>query len=368
MKQYTKILTPFADKGKWKSVLEVIQEMRAEGLEPNEFTCTCVITALANNPEGGLADAAEEAFEQMRSTGIRPTTMSYTALITAMANAHGGKKWKDAERIFQEMVAEGIALDVQAFTALITAYEKAAGGSQWEKALRSFQQMRDAGIKPNDVAYTALITALAKALKGSQWKLALNFLREMQEAGLKPSILTYTGLIAAVGNAPEGSQWKLAINLFEKMESEGVRADAIAYSALFSALSKAKARGKELSQKAEKYFWKMDSEDILPDVRTCNSFLRVMKQAPKRDQWQKMERCYNMMTSEGPEPNAETYTLLLFSIGNAPDFTGPFAKRAVELLICARGKRGFANSKKHARLKHLLAKAGMKAEAEDLIE
>ena len=118
--------------------LKVFEEMKREGIEPDNHTYNATISALG---KGGQGWEALKVFDKMEGEGIERDTRTYNATISAL-----GKEWNNywgalemALEVFEEMKREGIERDTHTYTATISA---CVNGGQWEKALELLSEMK----------------------------------------------------------------------------------------------------------------------------------------------------------------------------------------------------------------------------------
>ncbi|KAL4437444.1 hypothetical protein ABPG75_004583 [Micractinium tetrahymenae] len=178
------------------------------------FTSLIQMAAKAKQPQKAI-----EIFEAMSEVGVQPNTFSYSALISALARAG---RWQEAEGYFEELRAQAQrAPDMQpntvTFAALISAYEK---GGQLGKALEAFEQQIEAGVAPDLITYSSLVTACERA---GQTRKAVELMDQLHAAGMVGNHQLYHGLLSSCQAAGE---WELALEVFLAMQCAAVRPTA----------------------------------------------------------------------------------------------------------------------------------------------
>ncbi|XP_018724732.2 pentatricopeptide repeat-containing protein At5g59600 [Eucalyptus grandis] len=110
---WTSMICGYCHAGKMEEAVQLFEQMRREGLKPNDFTWNAMIAGYAR-------------------TGDRNGTM---ALLNGMKN-------------------EGLIPDLVTWNALISGFVQ---GNQVQEALKLFQEMLVSGVKPNQVTVTGLL-------------------------------------------------------------------------------------------------------------------------------------------------------------------------------------------------------------------
>jgi pentatricopeptide repeat protein len=200
--------------GRWQTALDLLQQMRDEGLRINLITYNSAITALSKsagrrNPYGPskpLWPLVQELLRQVRQDGLVPDGFSYSAAISC-CGAEG--RWEEALGLIEEMKSSGARPNKVAYSAAISTCGK---NGQVEHALRLFHEMREQRIAPDRVACNALFSALRVGKRGEDayelWcemlaghgnDRARNTTKFVNRgAAVTPDIITVTEVIAAL--------------------------------------------------------------------------------------------------------------------------------------------------------------------------
>jgi len=185
---------------RWKKALSLMDEMRDEGIEPNEVTYGVAVMACGN---GGKWERALELLDRMRERGLSINAITYNSAIAALSKAarmeskqHAGDEdtsvlWRKALSLIKCMEDEGIRRDSFTFSSAIST---CGATGRWEEAVNLIEDMKRDRIKPNKVAYTSAITACANS---RQWEPAFALFNRMKDDGLRPDIVAYNALIGA---------------------------------------------------------------------------------------------------------------------------------------------------------------------------
>lgn len=95
---YNVMLDVYGKMGRsWDKILGLLDEMRSEGLQFDEFTCSTVISACGRE---GLINEAKEFFVELKSSGYEPGTVTYNALLQVFGKAG---IYSEALNILKEM-------------------------------------------------------------------------------------------------------------------------------------------------------------------------------------------------------------------------------------------------------------------------
>jgi pentatricopeptide repeat protein len=266
---YTSVMDACVKGGKWKTCLELLDQMRisTNNVKPNGYTYSVAISACGNGVQWAKA---VELLTEMRQQKIPINLITYNAAITALAKAstkqrdrtkhqRGGSSsssQKQQQRENQRQISGNKANEpkktfrgdlnqkLKSKSILDRDYEKDTytGNNDndcdkiWRIVLNLLEQMQKEGVQPDAISYSSAIRACGAA---GQWKEALELIRIMQaskDLKLKPNRIAYTNAILACGRA---GQYQPALQLFDQMKQEGVQPDRVSYNALLSCLKTA---------------------------------------------------------------------------------------------------------------------------------
>jgi pentatricopeptide repeat domain-containing protein 1 len=189
--------------GDWRKALDLLQEMRANGIAPTEVSYSVLIKSCGNS---GQWEKALELLDSMRGQGMTPNLFVYNAAATAIAkaakrlNSKGrestteGKLHREMDRLLRQMEQDQINPDGFTYTSAISCC-----GSEglWAEAMSIMDKMQRGGptTQPNRVAYTAAIASCATANQPDD---ALRLFRQMKDRGVSPDTVAYNALFAAL--------------------------------------------------------------------------------------------------------------------------------------------------------------------------
>jgi pentatricopeptide repeat protein len=196
--------------GEPEKALDAYDYMRSLGVKPSVITYNSLISALApgrdsyaarnTNDRGDLAIArmkdAFKVFDTMREEGVEPDKFTYSAMISACARAG------DAEQAFGlfARMPRHIRPDGHIYNGLILACEKVG---DLQRAFAVAADMRRQRIPLDDFTYPVLLTLCGQ---GGDGRRALALLRDMRTQGVARTENAYNGVIAACRNGEMASE------------------------------------------------------------------------------------------------------------------------------------------------------------------
>jgi pentatricopeptide repeat protein len=224
---YSVTITACGNGGEWQKALDLLQLMREKNMSINLITYNAAITALSkaaklqssknkqqqtSPSEGGLYLKVLELLEQMKANGLEPDGFSFCSAISC-CGAEG--RWEEALELMQVMQDGGPRTRPNkiAYTAAIASCGRSG---QVDHAQRLFRQMKEQGLSADRVAYNALFLALRVARSADAADAAAELWEEMigtkqPSAGAKiataradisttPDIISLTDAIGAMSS------------------------------------------------------------------------------------------------------------------------------------------------------------------------
>lgn len=207
---YTSAIDACGNGGAWEKALELLGQMEAEGVAPNNFAFTATIKACGR---AGMWREAARLFAQMGERGLPINQVTYCTMIDAYAK---DGRWEDAAATLRAMEGHGVRQLTSHYTAVIDACARAG---RHQEALAFLEEMAEKRVPINRVAYTAAVFACGRA---GAWDEALRLLLRVLSSsalsgdlGERPSSVTYMLAIDACGRA---GQWPVAAYLWDLLE------------------------------------------------------------------------------------------------------------------------------------------------------
>ncbi|KAJ6395597.1 hypothetical protein OIU77_020782 [Salix suchowensis] len=144
-----------ASVGKWTVLSRYFSVMGDE--VRNVVSWTAMISGYLQN---GMAEQAVNLFCQMSREGVRPNDFTYSTILTAQADAYVKRgNVVEASKVFQRIEEK----DIVAWSAMISGYAQIG---DTEGAVRIFVQMAKEGVKPNEYTFSGVINACAAPTAG----------------------------------------------------------------------------------------------------------------------------------------------------------------------------------------------------------
>uniref|UniRef100_A0A7S3XET9 Smr domain-containing protein n=1 Tax=Picocystis salinarum TaxID=88271 RepID=A0A7S3XET9_9CHLO len=283
---YNKTLSALANSKWWKESLQILDEMKEKGIQPDNVSVLYITRALARCPDDWTVGRTLQNLERYASDAG-----TYSSLMSYYARAG---KWESIIELHGRMEEKNIRLTTRVYNNIVVAYGKCG---KLDKALNYFNQLKDSGQTPDAVLFSSLIDCFGKA---KQWEKSVQYFEELVLAGHKPNVLHYTALISSL---EKGLQWQKALDTFQKMKDAGVQPNLITYNALISACDKGGQ-----TDKAFLIFDELLSQGLAPDTISYSALICACE---KQGKWRAALRLYVDMQKRGVEPNGYTYRSLL---------------------------------------------------------
>ncbi|TXG56716.1 hypothetical protein EZV62_018029 [Acer yangbiense] len=276
---WTTMITGLTQNGLEREAVDLLREMRLEGLAMDQYTFGSVLTAC-----GGLLalEEGKQIHAYIIRTGYKDNVFVGSALVDMYCKS---KSIKSAESVFRKMTLKNVV----SWTAMLVGYGQNGYG---EEAVRIFCDMQRNGIEPDDFTLGSLISScanLASLEEGAQFhghalvSGIISFLTVSNALitlyGKCGSIedshqlfnemnnrdeVSWTALVSAYAKFGKANE---TIDLFERMLAHGMKPDGVTFIGVLSACSRT-----GLVEKGHRYFESMVREHgITPihDHYTC---------------------------------------------------------------------------------------------------
>jgi len=209
--------------GHSRRAAEVPREMRGRGMETDVFAWTAAMRAQGARPE-----EVGRLWEQMRAEGVAPNEVTYGVAMHALERAEGGAQWRECVELLEEASVE---LGPGGAPALLYNVAMSACGKcgEWQRAAALRVAMEERGVAPDAVTHATLVAALARA---GLVDAADSALGEYERSGLRLTEHAYAALVQAHGAAGD---MRAAAGARERMRRAGVPETAATYNALMRA-------------------------------------------------------------------------------------------------------------------------------------
>ena len=288
---YTELLDGYAKAGDLEKALSTLKLMRNRKVQPNEYTYSCVVGALARAKK---VKQAHKLFGFMAATGVKPTAVVYNSFISGLTD-----RTDMMTTIDMDQPAPVVGWDDEDID-----YEKAIGES-----IKVLRAMISAGVRPNISTVSILLEAFAKSSRPKTIEAqalvtkfekdgiiprnhkriktamirVLGTTRDLKSALAEFRSISYPDVIAVnalLDVACSCGETQIAFSTFKHVFEESpppfssIEPDVITYTILIKSKLKQKTIG--AFREAQKLYADMRSRGVFPDITLINVFLNVL--------------------------------------------------------------------------------------------
>ncbi|KAJ7548560.1 hypothetical protein O6H91_07G017300 [Diphasiastrum complanatum] len=257
---WTAMIAGYAQNGLGKEALALYEQMKQEGVQPDNVTFVLLLKACASV-------AALEQGKQFHSDIIKRGFESDVIIGSSLVDMYAKCGCtEDARELFNNMSER----DVVSWTAMIAGYAQNGRGKE---ALALYEQMKQEGVQPNNVTFVLLLKACASLAALEQGKQLHSDIikrglhsdvivgsslvdmyakcgctedaRELFNNMSEQDVVSWTAMIAGYAQNGLGNE---ALALYEQMKQEGVQPDSVTFVFLLKACASLAAleQGKRL--------------------------------------------------------------------------------------------------------------------------
>jgi pentatricopeptide repeat protein len=285
---WNSILAGCTQRGLCHEALECFRQMESEGVSPDEFTFSCILTAC-----GRMGDLKKglKIGEKVRGTVLRENVVLGTALVSMYAKCGMLAK---AREVLEELCSQ----DAISWAVLISGYVE---HGRFHEASNSFERMKSKGLSPNASTFACMLQAcgsIGAVDKGERIH------RDVVDRGLLRKDVR-------IGNALVDMYAKCGelVRAWELLEELPIR-DTVSWSALISGHAQW-GRGRE----AMNCFDQMQSEGIAPNDITFLSLLNACSHSGLMHQAQML--FVDMHARHDIAPSLEHQTCMIVGFASA---------------------------------------------------
>ncbi|WVZ01455.1 hypothetical protein V8G54_027524 [Vigna mungo] len=255
---WTAMISGYLQNGGTDQALNLFSQMRSEGVKPNHFTYSAILTVQH-------VAFISEIHAEVIKTNYEKSSSVGTALLDAYVKIG---IINDAVKVFELIEVK----DVIAWSAMLAGYAQAG---ETEEAAKIFHQLTKEGIKPNEFTFCSIINACtaptASVEQGKQFHAYAIKLRLHNALCVSSSLVTMYAKRGNIDSAHEvfkrqkerdlvswnsmisgyaqHGQAKKALEVFEEMQKQKLQVDAITFIGVMSACTHA-----GLVEKGQNYF------------------------------------------------------------------------------------------------------------------
>ena len=306
-------------------VRAILDYMRSHGLNPNEYSYTTIIRALARRRD---LIGAELLYKQMLDEGIPPNRISLSSLMNAHVESGS---WQGVIRIFdylRSLPKDKIPLSIDVFNTLLKAYVHI--GAPLDVLIRHFRKLRTLDIKPNNRTFSLLIQS---ACDSNRMDVARNLLSRMEvlsedrHSNIQLTKEALSIMMAAYFRIGDNEHANL---IYQFMLERGLQPSAPGLASVVDSYARSSESG---TQDAEEYVNALidgsPEEQRAWSLHTSGkgsamSFLYtpLIKEHVKRGDVEEAEKIYKQYIERDEQPSIEILTLLLDVYRHVEDIDG----------------------------------------------
>lgn len=310
---------------KWAKALEVLQEMRNDGLEPSVLAFTALISGLE---KAGEWEQALGMFESMIAAGKSPNALTYSVALSACEK---GQQRTKAIELFDAMLKAGVPADAASYGIVVSACEAT---HNWQKALQVLEVCHTAGIVLGAHMYSSVFAniegaevvelfdgmlqagavpdgpsseiVLTECQKMGHADRALQLLEQLEASGERPLAKMYGPVISLC--ARKGKE-EDALAVFERVKTIVVF-DTKLYNTVLSLLLRTPAQ----REKCLNLYEVLKSVGVKCDKSMAASFMEACE---KGQDWSTAKLYYEELSQSGLEMNNAVYHKALSELGQS---------------------------------------------------
>eukprot|EP00931_Biecheleriopsis_adriatica_P117253 TRINITY_DN9278_c0_g1_i1.p1 TRINITY_DN9278_c0_g1~~TRINITY_DN9278_c0_g1_i1.p1 ORF type:complete len:1024 (-),score=260.13 TRINITY_DN9278_c0_g1_i1:155-3226(-) len=285
---YNTLLKGYCNVGNFKAAKELMKEMAAEGMPPNDVSFNCMLNSSVNN---GHPQEAWDILAQMEEAQIKPDHYTVSIMLKALKKAPGSKQ---AARCFDFLDRSGIepCSDEVLLNAVLETYIRHKDHRRLEVLLSKFEQ---SDLRPSVPTYGSIIKAYSTLKRvGKCWQCWEEMLGRR---GLEPTDIVFGCMLdALVCNG----QVEEAVQLFEKGL---VKPNAVLCSILVKGFSNT-----QQTERAMSLWHEMQGKGVVMNTAACNAFLDSQARVGNMDE---VMEIVEIMGKSGFQPDGITHSTIV---------------------------------------------------------
>ncbi|KAK4271162.1 hypothetical protein QN277_019896 [Acacia crassicarpa] len=286
----------------YSKALELIQDLQLKRLRMDDVIYGAILAVCASNCKW---EEAEFYFNQMKDEGLSPNQYHYSSLLNAYSVCGDSKK---ADELVQDMKSAGLVPNKVILTTLLKVYVR---GGLFEKSRELLTELESLGYAEDEMPYCLLMDGLAKA---GQLQEAKQLFDEMRKKHVRSDGYAHSIMISAFCRNKLFDEAKLLANDFEATFH---KYDLVMMNNMLCAY----CRAGEM-ESVMQTLRKMDGLAISPDYNTFHILIRYFS---KEKMYLLAYRTMNDMHGKGYQPLEELCSSLMSDLGKVKAYQEAFS-------------------------------------------
>jgi len=243
---------------RFEKMEDVLERMKAQGVEPNVVHWNQVLSAHAMAGGGGHLRKAEAILDRMVETDVTPTIFTYGPLIGSWSKSKLPEATEKVEAVFQRMKASGVEPTAVCYLDLISTHASLGNAGRAEQILQEMTDGYKAGntqLRPNAKTLSAVLNAYCSSTDPTAFQKAEELLQNIIDGkfrGVPPNTVSFNIIIRACLHRGDPSR---AEKYLLQMEEFGLQPDTWTFNEILAAWSK--LHTPSAAEKAETILWQM---------------------------------------------------------------------------------------------------------------
>ncbi|XP_042405332.1 putative pentatricopeptide repeat-containing protein At5g06400, mitochondrial [Zingiber officinale] len=262
---WTIMLCQYGQAGLTKMALDVFQEMKNSGYQPNGSTYKCLIVYLCAK-KGRKINEAVKLFREMIKVGYMPDKEMLDIYLSSLCES---KQLVNAKKSMKSLISRGFN-EQAGYNSLVKSLCRAG---RVDEALKAAHEMELHGCTRDQYTYGSIVHAL---LRAGRFEDALDKIEAMKEAGIPQSAHIYTSLIIHFCSEENIAR---AVEIFTKMKDDGCEPTVVTFSALIRGFM-----NMGMVSDARNIFRRMQLKGPFPDFETYSMFMSCLCKSGKSEE------------------------------------------------------------------------------------
>ncbi|KAI0692264.1 hypothetical protein BC835DRAFT_1277952 [Cytidiella melzeri] len=204
---FSGVILAYGRSGDFDGMQDWIARMRKAGFQPDSHVFSIILQSFA---ERGDTSAVSNILDQMRNAGQPPSSHTATSVIALLARR---MDFRGAEEVFKRALSQGVVADRQMLTAIMNAHVEAGN---WSGVITVFDYLKLSAARKQFPLSIEVFNTLLKAyvLAGAPWGVVNTLYGNISETELRPDAFTYSLLIQS---ACDNGIMDKAVELYDEM-------------------------------------------------------------------------------------------------------------------------------------------------------